>query len=50
MMLSLGRNTYVGPLDNDQKKDLRKGLLSLNVHSSVAPGGEIRGQIEPIRR
>ena len=43
-------NTCVGPLDKNQKKDLRKGLFYLNVHSSVAPAGEIRGQIEPIRR
>ena len=43
-------NTCVGPLDNAQKKDLRKGLLYLNVHSSVVPAGEIRGQIEPIDR
>jgi len=43
-------NTCVGPLDKAQKKDLRKGLLYLNVHSSVAPGGEIRGQIEPIQK
>jgi CHRD domain len=43
-------NTCVGPLNNAQKKDLRKGLLYLNVHSSVVPAGEIRGQIEPIRK
>lgn len=43
-------NTCVGPLDNAQRKDLRKGLLYLNVHSSVVPAGEIRGQIEPIRK
>lgn len=43
-------NTCVGPLDKAQKKDLRRGLYYLNVHSSTAPGGEIRGQIEPIDR
>ena len=43
-------NTCVGPLDKDQKKDLRKGLLYLNVHSSAVLAGEIRGQIEPIHK
>ena len=43
-------NTCVGPLDSDQKKDLRKGLYYLNVHSADLPAGEIRGQIEPIRK
>lgn len=43
-------NECVGPLNNDQKKDLRRGLLYLNVHSVNLPAGEIRGQIEPIRR
>lgn len=43
-------NTCVGPLNTDQKRDLRRGLLYLNVHSANLPGGEIRGQIEPIRK
>jgi hypothetical protein len=43
-------NTCVGPLDKDQKKDLRGGLYYLNVHSVDLPAGEIRGQIEPIRK
>lgn len=43
-------NTCVGPLDTDQKRNLRRGLLYLNVHSANLPGGEIRGQIEPIRK
>jgi hypothetical protein len=43
-------NTCVGPLDNDQRKDLRRGRFYLNVHSADLPGGEIRGQIEPIRK
>ncbi|NOT55781.1 MAG: CHRD domain-containing protein [Deltaproteobacteria bacterium] len=43
-------NTCVGPLDKDQKKDLRRGLYYINVHTSTVPAGEIRGQIEPIRK
>ena len=35
------------PFTKDLVKDLNKGLLYLNVHSSVATGGEIRGQILP---
>ena len=30
-----------------QKKDLKKGLLYMNIHSAQHPGGEIRGQIVP---
>jgi len=33
----------------DQVKDLNKGLLYLNVHSTVATGGEIRGQVVPTK-
>jgi CHRD domain-containing protein len=33
----------------DLVKDLNKGLLYLNVHSTVATGGEIRGQILPTK-
>lgn len=31
----------------DQVKLLTKGLVYLNVHSSIAPAGEIRGQVLP---
>ena len=37
----------VGPLSNDDVKNLRKGLLYLNFHTDVEAGGEIRGQILP---
>jgi len=30
-----------------QKKDLKKGLLYMNIHSTLDPNGEIRGQIVP---
>ncbi len=33
----------------DQVKQLNKGLLYINVHSSVATGGEIRGQVLPTK-
>jgi hypothetical protein len=32
-----------------QVKQLKKGLLYINIHSTVAPGGEIRGQVLPAR-
>ena len=34
-------------IDKTTIKNLRKGLLYFNVHSSVAPLGEIRGQVLP---
>lgn len=37
----------VGPLDKDQAKALKKSELYINVHSTLFPGGEIRGQIVP---
>lgn len=37
----------VGPLTSDDAKNLKKSLLYLNVHTTVFPGGEIRGQIVP---
>jgi hypothetical protein len=37
-------NTCVGPLDNDQKKDLRRGLFYLNVHSAVCLRGKFGGR------
>jgi hypothetical protein len=33
----------------DQVKALKKGLIYINVHSSVATGGEIRGQVLPTK-
>jgi len=35
----------VGPLTGDQKRDLIRGLFYINIHSSMWPGGEIRGQV-----
>jgi CHRD domain len=35
------------PITKDQAKLLSKGLLYINVHSTVAPNGEIRGQVLP---
>jgi CHRD domain len=35
----------VGPLTGNQKKDLIRGLFYINIHSSVATSGEIRGQV-----
>ena len=39
----------VGPLSGPQQSDLKKGKIYLNVHSTVFPGGEIRGQIVQTR-
>jgi hypothetical protein len=37
-------------LDKQQVKDLKKGLWYINVHSTpLAPGGEIRGQVFPLK-
>ena len=36
-------------LEKDAIKDLRKGLLYVNIHSSIAPLGEIRGQVLPAK-
>lgn len=41
------KNGCVGPLSNDQRKQLRKGLFYINIHSETFPGGEIRGQVIP---
>jgi len=35
------------PISKDDAKSLSKGLLYINVHSTVAPNGEIRGQVLP---
>lgn len=37
------------PFTKDQVKALTKGLVYLNVHSSIAPAGEIRGQVLPTK-
>jgi hypothetical protein len=39
----------VGPLTKTDSKNLNKGLLYINIHSSIAPGGEIRGQVVPVQ-
>ena len=39
----------VGPLSNQQRKNLRKGLFYINVHSNDSPSGEIRGQVLQIK-
>ena len=39
----------VGPLSNQQHRDLEKGLFYINVHSTGIPTGEIRGQVLWIR-
>ena len=36
-------------LDKKQVKDLNRGLFYINVHSSIAPGGEIRGQVLAVK-
>ena len=38
-------NATVGPLTPAQEASLNGGLMYVNVHSTVFPGGEIRGQI-----
>jgi hypothetical protein len=39
----------VGPLDSAQFKSLKSGLFYINIHSSFDPGGEIRGQVYPVK-
>ncbi|MBM4255668.1 MAG: CHRD domain-containing protein [Deltaproteobacteria bacterium] len=43
-------NICVGPPTADQLRELRRGLWYLNVHTSEAAAGEIRGQIMPVRK
>ena len=43
------KNSCVGPLSNQQRNDLVKGLFYINVHSQVDPSGEIRGQVMQIK-
>jgi hypothetical protein len=38
----------VGPLNNRQRADLRRGLFYINIHSTNFPDGEIRGQVLPV--
>lgn len=33
----------------DEVKNLKKGLIYINVHSTIATGGEIRGQVLPVK-
>jgi hypothetical protein len=51
VVLDLG-STFTSPysytsmaLTSDQESDLKAGLLYVNVHSRIAPSGEIRGQL-----
>lgn len=41
---SIGSTT----IDGQQASDLLAGLWYINIHSSIEPGGEIRGQVEAI--
>jgi hypothetical protein len=43
------KNGCVGPLSKQQAKDVSKGLWYINVHSSIAAAGEIRGQVLPLK-
>jgi hypothetical protein len=49
--LALGnpKNGCVGPLTNQQAKDLNKNLWYINIHTSGHTGGELRGQILRIK-
>ncbi|MBI4872465.1 MAG: CHRD domain-containing protein [Candidatus Riflebacteria bacterium] len=38
----------VGPFTLEQAKDLKKGLFYINIHTTLYPGGEIRGQVLPV--
>ncbi len=45
------KNGCVGPFASGAlKKELKKGLMYLNVHTTQFPNGEIRGQIIPTGR
>jgi len=39
----------VGPLNRRQQRELHDGLWYINVHTTMFPGGEIRGQVLPSR-
>lgn len=47
--LGASKSGCVGPLDKNQKSDLLKSLLYINIHTAGFPGGEIRGQILRIK-
>lgn len=47
--LSSPKNGCVGPLTNDNASALKKGQLYLNIHTDLFPGGELRGQIIPVK-
>jgi hypothetical protein len=40
----------VGPLNRRQQRQLRQGLLYINIHTDSFPDGEIRGQVLPAAR
>ena len=41
---------FVGPFTEEERDLLDRGLLYVNVHSMIAPGGEIRGNIYRVAR
>lgn len=43
------KNGSVGPLTGKQIGELKRGLFYLNIHTDAFPGGEIRGQVLPVR-
>lgn len=43
------KNGCVGPLTLEQRRQLGRGLFYINIHSELFPGGEIRGQVLPVR-
>lgn len=41
---------FLGPFTVEERDMLDRGLMYVNVHSTLAPGGEIRGQIYRVQR
>jgi hypothetical protein len=39
----------VGPLTSEHVRFLKKGLLYINIHTTLVNSGEIRGQVFPVR-